>query len=162
MEDKVVLICIVQNITPINVTSRLPYGVFEDFNNVEIICQAKNKTQLSIQSNRVNEKQVFKKNMNFQELGIGGLDTEFIEIFRRAFNSRRFPQSEIDKYGYKHVKGILLHGPPGTGKTLIARKISGALNCDKPKIVNGPELFSKYVGETENKVRDLFADAEKE
>lgn len=57
---------------------------------------------------------------------------------------------------------MLLHGPPGTGKTLIARKISGALNCDKPKVVNGPELFDKYVGETENKIRALFTDAEKE
>ena len=35
-------------------------------------------------------KEIFKKNMNFEELGIGGLDAEFNEIFRRAFNSRRF------------------------------------------------------------------------
>lgn len=100
--------------------------------------------------------------MNFQELGIGGLDAEFNEIFRRAFNSRRFPQSMIEKFGIKHVKGMLLHGPPGTGKTLIARKISAALNCDKPKVVNGPEIFDKYVGEAEKKVRELFADAEAE
>jgi vesicle-fusing ATPase len=54
-------------------------------------------------------------------LGIGGLDKEFQEIFRRAFNSRRYPQHVIDKYGIKHVRGMLLYGPPGTGKTLIAR-----------------------------------------
>jgi vesicle-fusing ATPase len=35
----------------------------------------------------------------------------------------------IEKYGIKHVKGLLLYGPPGTGKTLIARKIADALNC---------------------------------
>ena len=56
----------------------------------------------------------------------------------------------------------MLYGPPGTGKTLIARKISEALNCEKPLIVNGPELFDKYVGEAEKKMRELFAPAEKE
>ena len=57
---------------------------------------------------------------------------------------------------------MLLHGPPGTGKTLIARKIAGALNCEEPKICNGPEIFDKYVGGSEQKVRELFADAEAE
>ena len=68
----------------------------------------------------------------------------------------------MDKFGIKHTKGILLYGPPGTGKTLIARKISEALNCEKPLIVNGPELNSKYVGEAEKNMRALFEPAEKE
>lgn len=63
-------------------------------------------------------------------------------------------------YGLKHVKGLLLHGPPGTGKTLIARKIAAALECKEPKIVNGPEIFDKFVGESERKVRELFKEAE--
>ena len=54
-------------------------------------------------------------------MGIGGLDKEIMEIFRRAFSSRRFSPSVLEKYGHKHVKGLLLFGPPGTGKTLIAR-----------------------------------------
>lgn len=57
---------------------------------------------------------------------------------------------------------MLLYGPPGTGKTLIARQIAKALETKEPKIVNGPEIFSKYVGESEKKVRELFAEAEKE
>jgi vesicle-fusing ATPase len=57
---------------------------------------------------------------------------------------------------------MLLYGPPGTGKTLIARKIADALNCTKPKVVNGPEIFDKFVGEAERKIRELFEDAEKE
>ena len=57
---------------------------------------------------------------------------------------------------------MLLHGPPGTGKTLIARKIAEALNCAKPKVVNGPEIFDKFVGEAEKKIRELFEPAEKE
>jgi SpoVK/Ycf46/Vps4 family AAA+-type ATPase len=58
--------------------------------------------------------------------------------------------------------GILLHGPPGTGKTLIARQIGKMLNAREPKIVNGPEILSKYVGASEENIRKLFADAEKE
>ena len=68
----------------------------------------------------------------------------------------------IEKYGIKHVKGMLLHGPPGTGKTLIARKIADALNCKNPQVVNGPEVFDKYVGGSEAKIRELFAPADKE
>ena len=58
--------------------------------------------------------------------------------------------------------GILLHGPPGTGKTLIARQIGKMLNAREPKIVNGPEILNKYVGASEENVRKLFEDAEKE
>jgi vesicle-fusing ATPase len=64
--------------------------------------------------------------------------------------------------GIPHVKGILLFGPPGTGKTLIARQIGKLLNGREPKVVNGPEVLSKFVGETEKNIRDLFADAEAE
>jgi vesicle-fusing ATPase len=59
----------------------------------------------------------------------------------------------IKQLGIKHVKGILLHGPPGTGKTLMARQIGKMLNCKDLKVVNGPEIFSKYVGESEKKIR---------
>nr|CCC89325.1 unnamed protein product [Trypanosoma congolense IL3000] len=102
------------------------------------------------------------QSFNLEGLGIGGLSAEFAQIFRRAFASRLFPQSFVKKVGVKHVKGVLLHGPPGTGKTLIARKIGEILNCREPKIVNGPEVFNKYVGGTEENVRKLFADAEAE
>jgi vesicle-fusing ATPase len=68
----------------------------------------------------------------------------------------------IDKYGIKHVKGMLLYGPPGTGKTLIARQIAKVLDCNEPKIVNGPEIFDKYVGGSEKKIRELFEPAEKD
>lgn len=64
--------------------------------------------------------------------------------------------------GCKHVKGILLFGPPGTGKTLMARQIGNMLNAREPKIVNGPQILDKYVGESEANIRRLFADAEEE
>ncbi|KAI9096005.1 hypothetical protein K1719_026152 [Acacia pycnantha] len=106
---------------------------------------------------------IFKqKEFNLQSLGIGGLSAEFADIFRRAFASRVFPPHVTSKLGIKHVKGMLLYGPPGTGKTLMARQIGKILNGKEPKIVNGPEVLSKYVGETEKNVRDLFADAEQD
>lgn len=95
-------------------------------------------------------------------MGIGGLDVEFSAIFRRAFASRIFPPALVEKLGVQHVKGILLFGPPGTGKTLIARQIGKMLNAREPKIVNGPEILNKYVGQSEENIRKLFADAEKE
>lgn len=95
-------------------------------------------------------------------MGIGGLDKEFNAIFRRAFASRVFPPELVEQLGCKHVKGILLYGPPGTGKTLMARQIGTMLNAREPKIVNGPQILDKYVGESEANVRRLFADAEEE
>ena len=71
---------------------------------------------------------IFRSEFNFQKMGIGGLDKEFSDIFRRAFASRVVPASVIAKLGTAHVKGMLLYGPPGTGKTLIARQIGKMLN----------------------------------
>ncbi|KAA8895380.1 P-loop containing nucleoside triphosphate hydrolase protein [Sphaerosporella brunnea] len=105
---------------------------------------------------------IIKHDFNFEDMGIGGLDNEFAQIFRRAFASRIFPPGLIEKMGIQHVKGILLYGPPGTGKTLIARQIGKALQAREPKIVNGPEILNKYVGQSEENIRKLFADAEKE
>ncbi|XP_022199434.2 vesicle-fusing ATPase 1 [Nilaparvata lugens] len=99
---------------------------------------------------------------DFNKMGIGGLDKEFNAIFRRAFASRVFPPEVIQQLGCKHVKGILLYGPPGTGKTLMARQIGKMLNAREPKIVNGPQILDKYVGESEANVRRLFAEAEEE
>jgi vesicle-fusing ATPase len=60
------------------------------------------------------------------------------------------------------LPGILLFGPPGTGKTLMARQIGKMLNAREPKVVNGPEILNKFVGQSEENIRKLFEDAEKE
>lgn len=107
-------------------------------------------------------KEVFRADFNFEKMGIGGLDTEFSQIFRRAFASRVFPPSSIVKLGIQHVKGMLLYGPPGTGKTLIARQIGKMLNGKEPKVVNGPEILNKFVGQSEENIRKLFVEAEQD
>ncbi|OQE30834.1 hypothetical protein PENFLA_c002G08306 [Penicillium flavigenum] len=105
---------------------------------------------------------IIQPGFKFQDMGIGGLDSEFSTIFRRAFASRIFPPGLVEKLGIQHVKGLLLYGPPGTGKTLIARQIGKMLNAREPKIINGPEVLNKYVGQSEENIRKMFADAEKE
>lgn len=103
----------------------------------------------------------FKLETDYKKLGVGGLNDEFIKIFRRAFISRIMPDDTAKKLGVKHVRGLIMYGPPGCGKTLTARTISKMLHCSsEPKIISGPEIFNKYVGESERKVRELFKDAE--
>jgi vesicle-fusing ATPase len=105
---------------------------------------------------------VFKPTFDFSTMGIGGMDEQFKNIFRRAFAPRVAPPAVLAKMGIKPVKGILLYGPPGTGKTLMARQIGQMLNGKEPTVVNGPEILDKFVGESEKKVRELFAPAEEE
>ncbi|KAH3763723.1 N-ethylmaleimide sensitive fusion protein [Pelomyxa schiedti] len=104
----------------------------------------------------------FKRNiLDACALGIGGLEREFNEIFRRAFVPRLFGSHFMTKsLGQKHVKGIILYGPPGTGKTLIARQIGKMFNGKEPIVKSGPEMLNKYVGKSEENIRELFAEAE--
>ena len=135
------------------------FGFLAMDTNIDLASENRN---YKIQSTKMKAKQLTKFGFNFNELGVGGLDTEISNIFRRAFTTRLYPTAYLEKYGIHHVKGILLYGPPGTGKTLIARTLANALNVAEFRVVNGPELFDKYVGETEKKIRDLFAKAEKD
>lgn len=118
--------------------------------------------KLHVLSNKVQQRSIFRPDFNFEELGIGGLNKEFSNIFRRAFASRVFPPHVVRDLGINHVRGMLLYGPPGTGKTLMARQIAKFLKAAEPKIVNGPEILNKYVGASEENIRKLFEDAEKE
>jgi vesicle-fusing ATPase len=135
------------------------FGFLAEDTNIDL---ASDSSNLKISSKVMKAKALTKFGFNFNEMGVGGLDTEISNIFRRAFTTRLYPAAYLEKYGIHHVKGILLYGPPGTGKTLIARTLANALNVKEFKVVNGPELFDKYVGETERKIRDLFANAEKD
>ncbi|ORX78441.1 AAA-domain-containing protein [Anaeromyces robustus] len=96
-------------------------------------------------------------NENIGYQAVGGLSKQ-IEIIK---NMVELPLKNPEKFtnlGLKLPKGILLYGPPGTGKTLIARAV-GAETKSNVICINGPEIISKYYGETETKLRNIFNEA---
>lgn len=99
--------------------------------------------------------------ISYETLGVGGMESQFEELFRRVFMTRAIKKRTFEKLGIQHVKGVLLYGVPGCGKTLLARNIGKILKCEEPIVVNGPEILDKFVGESENKLRKLFEPAEK-
>ncbi|KAI2622823.1 P-loop containing nucleoside triphosphate hydrolase protein [Xylaria nigripes] len=123
---------------------------------------SKGDFKLKPSMSKPNSNAILSPDFKFEDMGIGGLGNEFSTIFRRAFASRVFPPGLVARIGIPHVKGMLLYGPPGTGKTLIARQIGKMLNARPPKVINGPEVLNKFVGQSEENIRKLFADAEAE
>ncbi|KAI0727122.1 AAA family ATPase [Fomitopsis betulina] len=88
---------------------------------------------------------------------VGGLDKQIAQI--RDLIDIPLTRPELFRhFGLKPPRGILLHGPPGTGKTHLARAIAASTRASL-LTVNGPELSSAYHGETEAKLRDVFAEA---
>ncbi|KAF2649393.1 vesicle-fusing ATPase [Lophiostoma macrostomum CBS 122681] len=144
------------------VTDSRARGILTGETQIDFFKDARTDIKIKASNRRPAANSIVQPGFKFEDMGIGGLDTEFSAIFRRAFASRIFPPGLVDKLGIQHVRGILLYGPPGTGKTLIARQIGKMLNAREPKVINGPEVLNKYVGQSEENIRKLFADAEKE
>jgi len=96
-----------------------------------------------------------------ERLGVGGLGPQILGLFRRLFATRVVPAAVLEATGATHARGALLHGPPGTGKTLLARALARFLGA-RVRFVAGPEVMSKFVGDSEARVRALFEPAERE
>ena len=90
---------------------------------------------------------------------IGGLTEEIKKIREMVELPLKHPEV-FDKLGVEPPKGVLLHGPPGTGKTLLAKAVANESEANFI-LLNGPEIMSKFYGESEKKVREIFEDAEK-
>ncbi|PIN89331.1 ATPase [Candidatus Pacearchaeota archaeon CG10_big_fil_rev_8_21_14_0_10_34_76] len=90
---------------------------------------------------------------------IGGLKEEIKKVREMAELPLKHPEV-FDRLGIEPPKGVLLHGPPGTGKTLLAKAVANESEANFV-LLNGPEIMSKFYGESEKKIRDLFEDAEK-
>ncbi len=91
---------------------------------------------------------------------IGGLDEE-LDLVREMIE---LPLSEPELFrhvGIDPPKGVLLYGPPGTGKTLIARAVANEVDATFHHI-SGPEIISKYKGESEEQLRERFEEAEEQ
>uniref|UniRef100_A0A8D1QYM6 vesicle-fusing ATPase n=1 Tax=Sus scrofa TaxID=9823 RepID=A0A8D1QYM6_PIG len=88
---------------------------------------------------------------------IGGLNSQLKEI--REIIELPLKQPELFKsYGIPPPRGVLLYGPPGTGKTMIARAVANEVGA-YVSVINGPEIISKFYGETEARLRQIFAEA---
>lgn len=89
---------------------------------------------------------------------VGGLQHEIFKVREMIELPLRHPEI-FDRLGIDPPRGILLHGAPGTGKTLLAKAVANESGSNFVAI-NGPEVMSKYVGEAEKKIRDIFKEAE--
>uniref|UniRef100_A0A672UG34 ATPase family gene 2 protein homolog A n=1 Tax=Strigops habroptila TaxID=2489341 RepID=A0A672UG34_STRHB len=88
---------------------------------------------------------------------IGGLSSQLRTI--RETVELPLKQAELFKsYGIPPPRGVLLYGPPGTGKTMIAKAIANEVGAHVT-VINGPEIISKFYGESESRLRQIFAEA---
>ena len=90
---------------------------------------------------------------------IGGLKPVITKVREMIELPLKHPEL-FDRLGIDPPKGVLLHGPPGTGKTMLAKAVANESDAYFISI-NGPEIMSKYYGESEKALRDLFEEAEK-
>ena len=89
---------------------------------------------------------------------IGGLGDEVRKIREMVELPLRHPEL-FKRLGVEAPKGVLLHGPPGTGKTMLAKAVAGETSSNFTYI-GGPEIVSKFYGESEGKLREIFKEAE--
>jgi transitional endoplasmic reticulum ATPase len=90
---------------------------------------------------------------------IGGLDEEIRKVREMIELPLNHPEL-FSKLGIEPPKGVLLYGPPGTGKTLLAKAVANETNANFYSI-SGPEIMSKFYGESESRLREIFEEAEK-
>jgi len=91
---------------------------------------------------------------------IGGLQGEIQRVREMVELPMKHPQI-FKKLGIEPPQGVLLHGPPGTGKTLLAKAVANETSASFFSIA-GPEIISKYYGESEQQLREIFEDANEE
>ena len=91
---------------------------------------------------------------------VGGLDAELDAVREMIELPMRHPEL-FQALGIEPPQGVLLHGPPGTGKTLIAKAVANEIDADF-QTISGPEIMSKYYGESEERLREVFETAESE
>ena len=90
---------------------------------------------------------------------IGGLGSEVAKVREMIELPMKHPEL-FERLGIEAPKGVLLHGPPGTGKTLLAKAVATETNAHFISI-SGPEIMGKYYGESEERLRSIFEEAEK-
>jgi len=129
------------------VTNTNPSGIVlvTDMTNVEALQEAVEAKELKVPA------------VTYED--IGGLKLELERVREMIELPLKHPEL-FDRLGIDPPKGVLLHGPPGTGKTLIAKAVANESGANFISI-NGPEIMSKWYGESEARLREIFEQAEK-
>ena len=141
-----VLIPILGRAIPFNVVTTVPSGIV-------VVTES---TQLKVAEKPLLEGEKTAPSISYED--IGGLHQEILKIREMVELPLKFPQL-FEKLGIDPPKGVLLHGPPGCGKTLVARAVANESEAHFI-VINGPEIMSKFYGESEQRLRSIFKDAE--
>ena len=115
------------------------------------------ETIISITRDTLEELSLHVRDITYED--IGGLSKEIREVREMIEVPLRHPEL-FSRLGINPPRGVLLHGPPGTGKTLIARAVASETDANFISI-SGPEIVSKFYGESEQRLRQIFDEAEK-
>ncbi|MFW9998994.1 MAG: CDC48 family AAA ATPase [Candidatus Hodarchaeota archaeon] len=122
----------------------------------EGVCIIKQETILNISDKVTEEAERGLHYITYED--VGGLDKEIQRVREMVELPLRHP-SLFKRLGIDPPKGVLLRGPPGCGKTLLARAVANESEAHFISI-NGPEVMSKFYGESEKKLRKIFIEAE--
>jgi len=114
-------------------------------------------TEINLNPEAVEVKEELISDVNYED--IGGLNNEIKKIREMVELPLKHPEL-FEKLGIEPPKGVLLHGPPGTGKTLLAKAVANESEAHFA-VINGPEIMSKFYGESEANLRKFFEEAEK-
>ena len=114
------------------------------------------RTRVVISEKPVTEDQAQLPKVTYED--IGGLGEEIQKIREMIELPLRHPEL-FEKLGVEAPTGVLLHGPPGTGKTLMAKAVAGETSSNFFSL-SGPEIMSKYYGQSEENLREIFKQAQ--
>ncbi|MEW6069536.1 MAG: CDC48 family AAA ATPase [Candidatus Thermoplasmatota archaeon] len=120
------------------------------------IVQITEETRINVKEEAVKELEKIPR-ITYED--IGGLKEELQRVREMIELPLKHPEL-FDRLGIEPPKGVLLHGPPGTGKTLIAKAVANESGANFYSIL-GPEIMSKFYGESEARLREIFEEAEK-
>jgi len=134
--------------------SRFDFVVIEVNPKVGIITK---KTIIKIHGKGVKDKESKRGFVSYED--VGGLRNQVQKIREMIELPLRYPEL-FERVGIDPPKGVLLYGPPGTGKTLIAKAVAYETVAHFT-FVSGPEIMGKFYGESEARLREIFADAER-
>ena len=121
-----------------------------------VVVTAETEVEFNPKAVESTEEETISLEVNYED--IGGLGDEIKKVREMLELPLKHPEI-FQKLGIEPPKGVLLHGPPGTGKTLLAKAVASETNSHFI-LINGPEVISKFYGESEANLRKKFEEAE--